>query len=215
MGGEKLMSEIILPRWDGRFEATRDGHNDFTDAAMLMLSHFRFYETLYNVIAPYEARQRQSDIEVGEDEEFNYENYVPPTVEFLRNTVHRGSMPDVVYNAVLEATVKFCANNRGKFAMPVPHPTTLHSIQLPKGAFLIKKGEGRVSEIHILGMKRPILIEGLRNPGRVQHLVVRPKSSASGVADLKKWEVLTFEEYQGYIPLWVDSTANPRFAGMV
>lgn len=201
------MSEIILPRWDGRFNATRK-NKVFSDAAGLMTTYYYFYERIYNALAPYEARQR--DVEEGH--EFNY---VAPSVAYLRNLITRGRIPESQYEKTLPAIVEFCKINRGQFAMPVPHPTTVHSIQLPKGNFKLTRVDDKVIDVFIDGLQLPMQIEGLRHPEKVQHLVVRPKSSASGVPNVDRWEVLTFEEPQGYIPLWVDSTANPRFAGSI
>lgn len=205
------MSEIILPRWSSRHDVARaDQTRDFYDIAGIMVNNFNFYELIYNVVAPYEARQRDTD-EMGN----RLSPYVPPTPDFLRGNIRRPSfISETVYDAAIRGIVTWCAENKGLFALPVPHPTTIHSIQLPLGSFsFTKRGAVHVLQLH--ACKAEFIIQRLKNIKNIKHVILRPRSSSSGAADISNWELLTFEEEHGYIPLWVDSTANPRFAGTI
>lgn len=206
------MSEIILPRWNSRHDVRReDRSHDFSDIAGVMVNNYYFYELIYKVVAPYEARQRDIDEFTGE----RLSPYVPPSVEFLLENIRKPSFISAASHAgACRGVAAFCEYNRGMFALPVPHPTTIHSIQLPKGAFTIERqGAGHV--VTVAGCKARFYIQGLNNHAKVKFMVLRPKSSASGTPNLSHWELLTFDEDHGYIPLWVDSTANPRFAGNI
>lgn len=205
------MSEIILPRWNSRHDLSREDRSpNFSDIAGVMVNNFYFYEILYNAVAPYEARQR----DVDEDGQRN-SPYVPLTVNQLKEMIRKPAfISKEIYDGALRGISEWCALNQGNFALPVPHPTTIHSIQLPKGTFNLTRN-GDTHTLEISGCKARFYIQKLSNAAKIKHLIVRPKSNASGTPNLAIWEVLTFNDDFGYIPLWVDSTANPRFAGTI
>lgn len=204
------MSEIILPRWNSRHDIRRtDNRRDFTDLASVMVNNYYFYTLLYEAVAPYEARQRDFD------EEGNRVPYVAPTPEYIRTNLRKPSfISEAQYEGAIRGVVEFCKQNKGVFALPVPHPTTIHSIQLPKGSFEINK-VGRNFEVKVAGCRNSFTASHMEKPEKIKFMVMRPRSHSSGTPNLDQWELLTFSEDHGYIPLWVDSTANPRFAGSI
>lgn len=204
------MSEIILPRWSSRHDVRRaDGEKSFSDLAAVVVNNYYFYTLLYEALAPYEARQR------AHDEEGNRLPYTSPSESYMRANLRRPSFISVAqYEGAIRGSIAFAKINKGQFALPVPHPTTIHSIQLPKGSFTITKN-GRNHDVKIDGCRATFTAQKLERPDRIKFMVLRPRSHSSGTPDLDNWELLTFDEDHGYIPLWVDSTANPRFAGMV
>lgn len=204
------MSEIVLPRWDAKFNIIDTGN--FNELAQLVVTYFNFYDRIHKVIAPYEARQRQIE-KIDEDSDYVYKDYTPPTLEFLEANIRRGPIPEKVYKIALQSMVDFCTSNKGQFALHDPHPATIHSVQVPKGAFLINNIDGGKQEVHVMGLKQPIIVAGLRDAKTIQHLIIRPSPGTSGLPNLSRWNLLIFYDNFGYIPLWADSMVNPKFAG--
>jgi hypothetical protein len=127
--------------------------------------------------------------------------------------VKQGSMNYFSYQALLQSVIRFCETTKGNRALPHPHPSSIHSIQLPQPAFELKTGKGGDTMVHIAGVVEPIVVRGLRNPDEVKFIIVRPKLSQLGTASATKWEVLFFRQALGYIPDWLDSMLNPRHSG--
>jgi len=194
------MTETSLPRWSVRLDAERP--HGFGDLLPVVAQHFRTHEALSNFLGPYNARQRSSSLP-----------YRAPEKETLEQMVKQGSMNYFSYQALLQSVIRFCETTKGNRALPHPHPSSIHSIQLPQPAFELKTGKGGDTMVHIAGVVEPIVVRGLRNPDEVKFIIVRPKLSQLGTASATKWEVLFFRQALGYIPDWLDSMLNPRYSG--
>jgi hypothetical protein len=124
-------------------------------------------------------------------------------------------MNDFSYSALLNSVIRFCEHHKGLRAVPTPHPSTMHSLQLPLPAFELKKIEGDQVEVHIIGLEEPLIVKGLREPEAVKFIVVRPKLSKLGTPSAKEMEVLFYRTNVGYVPDWADSNLNPRYSGLL
>ncbi len=190
-----------LPRWVARVDASREV-TDFSDLLMLVTRHLSMFTSAETYLSPYNARQRSKSI------------YSAPSREELRQIVKSCGVNELTYSAFLSSLVRFCEQTKGLRALPLPHPSTLHSIQLPQGTFEIKTVDG-VSELHVIGGTSPVILKGLRNPDSYRFVILRPKLGRSGTPSATRWEALLFTQNYGYIPMWVDSTINPRWAGQL
>lgn len=194
------MTESNLPRWSVRLDATRP--SGFGDLLPILNSHFRVHQGLDTFLGPYNARQRSSR-----------NPYQAPDRETLRQLVKQGGMNDFSYSALLNSTIRFCEQHKGLRATPAPHPSTIHSIQLPQPAFELKQ-KGNETEVYIMGSSEPLIVKGLRDIETVKFIIVRPKLSQLGTASSSNWEVLFYRIPLGYIPDWADSQLNPRYSGV-
>lgn len=193
-----------LPRWSVRLDAHRPANSqDFSDLEMMVAHHFRVHQAIDNFLGPYNARQRNSGA-----------IYRSPDRETVKQMVRQGGMNDFSYSSMLQGVIRFCDEHKGLRSLPVPHPSTVHSIQLPQPAFEIR-GKGGDAEIHIIGLERPVLVKGLKDPDTVKFIIVRPKLSKLGTASAKNWEVLFYRTNHGFIPDWADSDLNPRYSGIL
>lgn len=197
------MTESTLPRWSVRLDAARPSEIlGFGDLIPIVNAHFRVHEAVNNFLGPYNARQRGSGMP-----------YQPPERETLKNLIRQGGMNDFSYTALLNSIIRFCEQNKGLRAIPAPHPSTIHSIQLPIPAFELKT-RGDETEVHIIGAAAPLIVKGLRDPETVKFIITRPKLSQLGTASTKNWEILFYRQPIGYIPDWADSQLNPRYSGV-
>jgi hypothetical protein len=195
---------IELPRWVARVDATRTV-TDYSDLLLLVARHLSMFSSAETYLGPYNARQRQTTSKVF---------YTSPSREELRQIVKSCGVNEITYSAFLSSLIRFCDETKGLRALPLPHPSTLHSIQLPQGTFEISTKDG-VSELSVMGGSSPITLKGLRNPGQYKFIVLRPKLARSGTPSAKNWEALLFTQNLGYVPMWVDSMINPRWAGQL
>lgn len=193
------MSEVILPRWNVRLDAVRSS-NDYTDLLSIVNHHLDVHRDMDQFLGPYNAKQRSKKF------------YEAPDKELLKELIHKHGMNDFSYLAYLNNIIKFCENYKGNRAIPAPHPSTIHSIQLPIPAFELKQNFEE-TEIFISGAEEPLLVKGLHDINTVRFIIVRQKLSKLGTASVKNWEVLFFRNNISYIPEWVDSELNPRYAG--
>lgn len=196
------MNESTLPRWNVRLNAVRPPGVSFADLIAVVNHHFRAHEAADAFLGPYNARQRNSR-----------DYYQAPEKETLRQLIQQGGMNDFSYSAFLNSLVKFCEQHKGLRALPSPHPSTIHSIQLPLPAFQLAS-KGGETEVHIIGVDTPLIVKGLREPETVKFIIVRPKLSKLGTASATNWEVLFYRQALGYIPDWADSQLNPRYSGI-
>ena len=197
------MNESNLPRWSVRLDATRPSENlGFTDLIPIVNHHFRVHQAADQFLGPYNARQRGSTFP-----------YQPPDRDSLKQIVRQGGMNDFSYSAYLNSIIRFCEQHKGLRAMPTPHPSTIHSIQLPLPAFELETWNGE-TEVRIIGAAAPLIVKGLRDASTVKFIIARPKLSQLGTASAKNWEVLFFRQALGYIPEWADSQLNPRYSGV-
>lgn len=193
-----------LPRWSVRLDASRRaGATDFHDLDVMVAHHFRVHQSIDQFIGPYNARQRNSG-----------NTYRSPDRETLKQLVKQGGMNDFSYSSMLGGVIRFCDEHKGQRSLPAPHPSTIHSIQLPQQAFELRT-YGQETEIHIIGIDEPLVVKGLRDPETVKFLIVRPKLSKLGTASAKNWEVLFYRTPLGFIPEWADSQLNPRYSGVL
>jgi len=123
-------------------------------------------------------------------------------------------MNDFSYSAYLNSIIRFCEQSKGLRAVPTPHPSTIHSIQLPLPAFELKNAGNDETNVFVIGVPTPLVVKGLRDLDTVKFIIVRPKLSQLGTASAKNWEVLFYRSPIGYIPDWADSQLNPRYSGV-
>jgi len=193
-----------LPRWSVRLDARRPANSkDYSDLESMVAAHFRVHQALDNFLGPYNARQRNAG-----------NGYHVPDRETIKQLVKQGGMNDFSYNAMLHAVMRFCETHKGQRSLPAPHPSTIHSIQLPAPAFELKQF-GPETEVRIIGLDMPIIVKGLNDPETVKFIIVRPKLSKLGTASASNWEVLFFRSNLGFIPEWADSQLNPRYSGII
>jgi len=197
------MTDSNLPRWSVRLDAYRTANQDFHDLDVMVNHHFRVHQSIDQFLGPYNARQRNSGAP-----------YRAPDRETLKQVIKQGGMNDFTYSSMLHGVIRFCEAHKGTRSLPSPHPSTIHSIQLPQPAFELKS-RGSDTEVHIVGLEHPILVKGLRDPDEVKFIIVRPKLSKLGTASSKNWEVLFYRVNHGFIPEWADSQLNPRYSGVI
>lgn len=193
-----------LPRWTVRLNAVRQ-IPDYGDLLSIVGIHYRAYTAAEAFLSPYNARQRSKSF------------YTPPTRDELKAAIKQGQMNDVSYYAMIASLIKWCETTKGNHALPTPHPSTVHSIQVPEPAFEIApatiKGMMVTHQLILPGVE-PIYLNGVRNPDSIKFVIVRPKLSRLGTASAKEWEALLFTTNPGYIPQWTDSNLNPRWSGI-
>jgi hypothetical protein len=191
-----------LPRWAHRVNVTRI-FPDYSDLMSVVSHHFRTFSMLENFLGPYNARQRGKAF------------YTPPTKDEIRANVKQGNMNDISYSALLSCTIKFCESTKGTRALPCPHPSTVHSIQLPESAFALKNNQNKNGFLYSLSIPgaEELFLNGIREADKMKFAILRPKLSKLGTPSATQWEVLLFKQNHGYIPNWTDSTLNPRWAG--
>lgn len=195
--------ESTLPRWSVRLNATRPPDAPgFSDLLPLVVHHYKLHEKAVEFLGPYNAKQRAN------------KTYHAPTKEALKQLIKQGQVNDFSYLAFINSLVKFCEMSKGNRALPTPHPSVIHSIQLPAPAFECTPGQIGDTMVQIAGVQAPLVVKGLRQPDEVKFIIVRPKLSQLGTASAKEWEVLFWRTNLGYIPEWADSQLNPRYSGI-
>lgn len=196
--------ESTLPRWSVRLNAARPaGNPGFSDLLPVVAHHYKLHEKAVEFLGPYNAKQRGMN-----------KTYHAPDRETLRQLVKQGGVNDFSYSAFLNSIVRFCETTKGNRALPTPHPSAIHSIQLPVPAFECTAGQNGDTMIQIAGVETPLVVKGLRQPDEVKFIIVRPKLSQLGTASAKEWEVLFWRTNLGYVPEWTDSQLNPRYSGI-
>ena len=194
------MIETSLPRWSVRLDAVRE--HGFSDLIPLVNQHYRAHEAAEKFLGPYNARQRNSTM-----------LYRAPDKETLQQLIPQGGMNTFSYTAYINAIIRFCEHTKGTRGLPAPHPSSIHSIQLPLPAFQLESAGGGDMNVGIIGIAEPVKVKGLRLPDEIKFIIVRPKLSQLGTASAKNWEVLFYRQALGYIPDWADSQLNPRYSG--
>jgi hypothetical protein len=195
--------ETTLPRWSVRLDATRPtGSFGFSDLIPTLGHHYNLHVKAADYLGPYNARQRSAD------------HYTAPSREILRSIIRQGGVNDFSYSAFLNSLVRFCEQTKGLRALPTPHPSVIHSIQLPLPAFELHTGPNGDIMVSISGVATPLVVKGLRNPSEVKFIIVRPKLSKLGTASATNWEILFYRDNLGYIPDWADTQLNPRYSGV-
>ena len=194
------MTETSLPRWDVRLDAVRE--HGFSDLIPIVNQHYRAHEATEKFLGPYNARQRNSSMP-----------YRVPDKETLQQLIPQGGMNTFSYSAYINSIIRFCEQTKGTRGLPSPHPSTIHSIQLPLPAFELQSAGNSDISVGIAGVGETIKVKGLRLPSEIKFIIVRPKLSQLGTASAKNWEVLFYRQALGYIPDWADSHLNPRYSG--
>ena len=196
--------ETTLPRWTVRLDATRPLTDPgFTDLIPLVGHHYKLHTQAVEFLGPYNAKQRGPN-----------RPYLAPSKDQLRQVIRQGGVNDFTYHAFINGLERFCHQSKGLRALPTPHPSVIHSIQLPLPAFELLPAQGGDTMVKLIGVEVPLIVKGLRSPVDVKFIIVRPKLSKLGTASAKNWEVLFFNQAYGYIPDWVDTQLNPRYAGI-
>lgn len=192
------------PRWNVRLDAGRPATEPgFSDLIPVVGHHYKMHEKAAEVLGPYNAKQRSAT------------HYMPPSKDLLKQLIPQGRVNDFSYMAFLASLERFCQVNKGLRALPTPHPSVIHSIQLPLPAFELSPGGGGDTMIKLAGVETPLVVRGLRDTSDIRFIIVRPKLSKLGTASAKNWEVLFFRQQVGYIPDWADTSLNPRYAGVM
>lgn len=178
---------------------------DFSDLLTIVGHHFRVFADAEAFLGPYNARQRGNKL------------YAAPTREELKAAIKQGGMNDVTYLNFISSIIKFCETTKGNRALPTPHPSTVHSIQLPQPAFELSqvKQNGKIMTELQVPAAEPVYMNGVRSPENVKFVILRPKLSKLGTAAVRNWEALLFNQNLGYVPYWTDSNLNPRWSGML
>lgn len=197
------MNESTIPRWSVRLDAVRPPGSSYADLLTAVNNHFKVHQRVDNFLGPYNARQRDSNF-----------SYIPPEKSTLESVIRQGGMNSFSYMAYLNSIIRFCTQHKGLRAVPAPHPSTIHSIQLPQGAFALEKNEDGDTLVSMMGLDEPLIVKGLRDLDTVKFIIVRPKLSKLGTASAKNWEILFYRTPVGYIPDWADSHLNPRYSGV-
>ncbi len=196
--------ETSLPRWTVRLNASRPATDPgFSDLIPLIGYHYKLHVQAVDFLGPYNAKQRVPN-----------RPYLPPSKEQLKQAIRQGAVNDFTYSAFIGSLERFCQTTKGTRALPTPHPSVIHSIQLPLPAFELQTAGPGDTMVKLIGVEVPLLVKGLRSPADVKFVIVRPKLSKLGTASAKDWEVLFFNQAMGYIPDWVDTQLNPRYAGV-
>lgn len=197
------MENNTSPRWSVRLNATRPALNPgWSDLIPLVGHHYRLHEKAAEFLGPYNAKQRAA------------KHYTAPTKEALKAAIPRGRVNEFTYLAFINSLVRFCETTKGNRALPTPHPSVIHSIQLPLPAFELHAEPPGDTMVQLIGIETPLVVKGLRNPNEVKFIIVRPQLSKLGTASASNWEVLFYRQNMGYIPEWTDTTVNPRFSGI-
>jgi hypothetical protein len=190
-----------LPQWNVRLDASRHGPHGFSDLASIVAHHYRLHALAAEFLGPYNARQRAAT------------HYTAPEKEHLKKAIRQGHVNDFSYLAFINSLVTFCERTKGLRALPTPHPSVIHSIQLPRPAFELHPGEKGDTIVEIAGADLPLTVKAVRNASDMKFIIVRPKLSRLGTASANSWEVLFFSSNHGYIPDWADTNLNPRYSG--
>ena len=194
------MIETSLPRWSVRLDAIRE--HGFSDLIPIVNQHYRAHEAAEKFLGPYNARQRNSSMP-----------YRAPDKETLQQLIPSNGMNTFSYAAYINSIIRFCEQTKGTRGLPTPHPSTIHSIQLPLPAFELSSAGGGELDVNVIGVRDSIRVKGLRLPDEIKFIIVRPKLSQLGTASAKNWEILFYRQALGYIPDWADSQLNPRYSG--
>ena len=192
--------EHSIPTWD--FRSDINSEHGFSDLSKMCAAHYRVYESAYNFIGPYNAKQRNSSLP-----------YVPPERSVLVECIQQRSMNDLTYLGLIGSLIRFCESTRGLRGLPAPHPSVISSIQVPDGAFEFSKNG---TFLNMIGSDhRLILRSPFKAVGSIKHIIVRAKLGKLGTPSATNWEVLAFKRSFGYIPDWADTQINPRFVGQL
>lgn len=193
----------------------------FTDVLAIIEGTYRVYNKLYETIGPWNAKQASSTFP-----------YSPPTREFITSALKNkpNILNELVYNAMINATIRFCEVYKGKKQLITPHPSSHHSAHFPEGTFKIRKitenfppinkthnthfKPSNLAEITLEGIRTPIYVENIRDKP-IKYLIVRPKLGKLGTANVENWEVLFFSKNFGFDLEHCDSNLNPRYSGMI
>jgi hypothetical protein len=191
---------MTLPKWNVRLDAF--SKYGFSGLSRLVNQHFRIHESVEKFLSPYNARQRSSSFP-----------YRVPDLETLRQMIKPGGMNEFSYRAYLNSIVKFCEITKGQRGLPLPHPSSIHSLQLPEHAFSLRAAENGDTIISIIGIDEEITVKKLQRANEIRFIIIRPKLGNLGTASAVNWEVLFFKTPFGYIPEWLDSQINTRYVG--
>lgn len=192
-----------LPHFDQRVELFRPNFADFNDLKSLVNAHFAAMVGMDQFLGPYNARQRNSQFP-----------YVAPTREQLNESVKHSGMNEIIFSQYVSSIIKFCGATKGMQALPLQHPSTIHSAQLSEGTFKLTSQPAGVTMIEVMNIRDPIYVRGLRNVDKFKFLILQQRNGKLGTASVVKWDALFFNQSHGFIPTWIDSNLNARFTGL-
>ena len=193
----------MTPQWTTRTDVEL-ASGDYGPLLGLVAVSYHVYSKAEEFLGPFNAKQRGHGI------------YTPPTRDQLRAAIPQYRMNPVSHSAFLSSLIAFCERTKGMQALPTPHPSIIHSIQLQPSTFEIKCQDGKV-DLFLAGMDEPLKLKfaNAKTAEATKFIILRPKISTVGTASATRWEVLLFDKAYGYIPNWVDANLNPRWSGVM
>lgn len=195
---------------------------EFTDLLRIVAGHYDMYSKAVEIVGPVISKQ------------FGAMIFVPPNKEELDRQISGRGVASRTKSAFIDSLVNHLVKTKGKKALIYPSPTTHHSAQFPSGTFSISKVDnsaGKIElkdikyprakqkilfKIELAGADAPLYVEKLPIPiDQINFLIIRPKLGKLGTSSVNKWEVLFYKKRYNYIVDHIDSTLNPRFAGIM
>ena len=205
-------------KWDYRLDVFRPT-TDFDDLLKMVVVNFQMYEKATKFVGPWVAKQSSSMFLVPDRSQVKAAISVNhPLVNFKTES------------AMIESVIEFIQTTKGTRALILPHVSTHHSVQLHESLFRISKENSKIvirddkqirklsnlHKIEIVGIDEPIYIENLKiSTSQIKHLIIRPKLGKHNMPSVNRWEILIFKKSQPYLLDHVDSSLNPRYAGML
>jgi hypothetical protein len=199
------MSDILTgPRWAARLDAKK-ASGDYGDLLRVVASYYEMYGRGYQFLSPWINRNRDATM------------VIPPDKDTMSNALGkpRANIHHIARRNFVDALYNFACQSKGKKQLINPDPATHHSAQFPAGSFSIRH-VGKESHIDLFGCSEPLIVSGLQLPlDSISFIIVRPKLGKLGTASVTRWEVLFYRTPHGYLIDHVDSTLNPRWAGIM
>jgi len=174
--------------------------------------HFQVYSAAVEFLGPWNSRQRANTMP-----------YQAPSRDILRGSIKQGGMNDLSYSAFITSLEKWCLSTKGMKALVTPHPSIIHSVQLPQGAFSFEYSTTKINTsggtytsgyyLHVPNSNTPLFVPRLKDASSLKFIIIRPKLATLGTPSASRWEILGWKTNFGYIPNWVDSDKDPRYSG--
>lgn len=207
-------------KYDLRRDALRERGQNFSDLGNLVALSFNVYKKIHSLAAPYNNRQIGSDF------------YIPPSKELFTENIRRpkSEIENSIQNRMINSAIDFYESTKGTLQLAEPHPSIIHSFQIPRTAFELSEAPISLAnklnknlhsvksitklEIHGFGRIDPIYFENLKIED-FGFLIIRPKMGRTGVPVVNFWEALFFKKHHSFIIDHVDAEINPRYCGLV
>ena len=214
-----MENNLLYP--DSKIDAFRTSM-EFTDLLRIVAGHYDMYSKAVEIVGPIISKQ------------FGAMIFVPPSKDELDKVISGRGVSPRAKAGFIDALINHLVKTKGKKALIYPSPTTHHSAQFQSGTFTISKVDNSdckiqlkdvkhprniqkvLYKIELAGASAPLYIEKLPLPlDQINFLIIRPKLGKLGTSSVNKWEVLFYKKRFNYLVDHVDSTLNPRFAGIM